>query len=67
MRENDRDAAWRRIDALLDLDESTYQRYASGMEDVRAQQEAAEATRKAQEDKAAADAEKAKAVLDKYF
>ena len=65
MRENDRDAAWRRIDALLDLDESTYQRYASGMEDVRAQQEAAEATRKAQEDKAAADAEKARAEQEK--
>lgn len=43
-RENDRDDAWRRISALLDLDSEAYSRYASGVQtDRNKKQEAQEA------------------------
>lgn len=61
-RENDRDDAWRRISALLELDSDAYSRYASGIQSDRAEKAAAaEAEKQAQaaEEKAREDAEKA--------
>lgn len=58
-RENDRDDAWRRVSALLDLDADAYGRYAAGIQSDRDRKKAAaEAEKQAQAaaDKAAAQA-----------
>lgn len=53
VRENDRDAAWRRISALLDLDADAYSRYASGVQSDRDKREAAAAAEQQAQEKAA--------------